>query len=186
MGLTREKQASAERTAAFSNNAEELIASGESHFVEFKSSLRYDYQQNITNKALEEVIAKTIAGFMNAEGGHLLIGVDDSGEIIGLENDFITLRQKNQDGFEVRIFDLVTTRLGAEFCHLCSASFHMLKGKIICVVQTESSAEAVYLNEGNNTTFYVRAGNATRQLSVRETVNYLKMKQTKKLENIIG
>lgn len=186
IGMARKKQTTSEQTAPFSDNVEELIASGESHFVEFKSSMRYDFRQKSANRALEEVIAKTIAGFMNAGGGNLLIGVGDNGEVIGLEKDFITLRQKNEDGFECRIFDLISTSMGTEFCHLCSTSFHKLDGKTICNVQIESSAEPVYLNENNSTSFYVRAGNATRQLSVKETVKYLKMKEPRRTVNKVA
>ena len=52
-----------------------LIATGESAVVEFKSSLRWDHVQRKRNKALELVIVKTIAGFLNHDGGDLLIGV---------------------------------------------------------------------------------------------------------------
>ena len=36
-------------------------------------------------KVLEKVIAKSIAAFMNAEGGTLFSGVDVQGEVLGLE-----------------------------------------------------------------------------------------------------
>ncbi len=176
LSLTRKRQSGTKPTAPFINNAEELIAGGENHFVEFKSSIRYDFRQKTTNRVLEEVIAKTLAGFMNAEGGHLLVGVKDSGEVVGLEKDFKTLRQKNEDGFERRLFDLITSSLGTEFCYLCTPSFHRIGGKTICMVQIEPSTEPVYLNGTDTTAFYVRAGNSTRQLSVKETVKYLKMK----------
>ena len=179
LSLMRKKATAKEEEAPDSIDAERLIAAGENHYAEFKSSIRYDFRQKTTNRDLEEVIAKTIAGFMNAEGGYLLIGVKDSGEVVGLEKDFMTLRQKNEDGFERRIFDLVTTSLGAEYCHLCNASFHKLDGQTICVVKIEASAEPVYLSGADTTAFYIRAGNATRQLSVKETVKYLKMKGTK-------
>jgi predicted HTH transcriptional regulator len=41
----------------------------------------------------------TIAGFMNKNGGILLIGIDDNGKILGLKNDMETLKKKNVDGF---------------------------------------------------------------------------------------
>ena len=75
-----------------------LINEGENEFVEFKSSLRHDYYQVKTNKNLEMVIMKSIAGFLNAKGGTLLIGVDDFGEVLGLDNDYFTLKKKLRDG----------------------------------------------------------------------------------------
>lgn len=49
----------------------ELMKQGETGRVEFKSSLRWDMRENRINRGLETVIAKTLAGFFNAEGGHL-------------------------------------------------------------------------------------------------------------------
>ncbi|WP_163769896.1 AlbA family DNA-binding domain-containing protein, partial [Proteus mirabilis] len=85
-------------------------------YTEFKSSLRYDYAKKNTNKELEIVIAKTIAGLMNANGGKLIIGISDKGEILGLENDYFTLKHKNRDGFERRVYEIVNQYLGVEFC----------------------------------------------------------------------
>ncbi|UJH91878.1 ATP-binding protein [Antarcticibacterium sp. 1MA-6-2] len=77
---------------------EELIESDENERVEFKSFINYDYYRKTTNKELELVIAKTITGFMNAKGGKLIIGVDDEGNILGLEKDYKSLKHKNKDG----------------------------------------------------------------------------------------
>ena len=76
-----------------------LIRRGEDDSLEFKSSFRYDYRLQKVNKALEAVIMKTLAGFMNTQGGTLLIGVADDGSILGLENDFHTLSRKDSDGY---------------------------------------------------------------------------------------
>src|SRR5262249_16178419 len=54
-----------------------LIAKGESSDLEFKSSFRWDLKENKLNRALEGVILKTLAGYMNGNGGTLLIGVAD-------------------------------------------------------------------------------------------------------------
>ena len=36
---------------------------------------------------------------MNVNGGRLFVGVNDSGEIIGIENDYALVHHKNKDGF---------------------------------------------------------------------------------------
>jgi hypothetical protein len=57
-----------------------LITKGESAEIEFKSSARWDMRQNKLNKEMEQIVVKTVAGFMNSEtGGMLLIGVEDGG-----------------------------------------------------------------------------------------------------------
>ncbi|KKL69002.1 hypothetical protein LCGC14_2119350, partial [marine sediment metagenome] len=93
----------------------EYLTSGESTILEFKSSARWDYYQEKVNKDLEFVIIKTIAGFMNTEGGTLLIGVTDDGEIIGVENDLKTLKKKDRDGYELLLNDLISSYIGVEY-----------------------------------------------------------------------
>tara|TARA_R110002049_G_scaffold30224_2_gene102790 strand:+ start:368 stop:1150 length:783 start_codon:yes stop_codon:yes gene_type:complete len=152
----------------------QLIENGENEWVEFKSSIRYDYFRKITNRDLELVIAKTIVGFMNAKGGKLIIGVDDDGNTLGLEKDFKTLKHKNRDGYEREIFRIISTQIGHEACFSNHISFYVVNEKEICVIDIEPSKDPVYVNDGTGTTFYVRTGNATYPLTVKETVDYLK------------
>jgi predicted HTH transcriptional regulator len=72
-------------------DVEALVARGEDENLEFKSSARWDYREGQANKTLEVVIVKTIAGFLNGNGGILVIGVNDDGEVLGLEPDYKTL-----------------------------------------------------------------------------------------------
>ncbi len=152
----------------------ELIAMGEHEWVEFKSSIRYDYFRKTTNRSLEGVIAKTISGFMNAKGGRLIIGVDDDGNVLGLENDYKTLKHKNKDGFEREVFRIISEYLGRKASFRCHLSFYRQDQKDICLVDVEPSSEPVYVKDGKNTVFYIRTGNATYPLTVKETVDYLK------------
>ena len=155
----------------------EIIEDGENEKVEFKSSIRYDYLRKVTNRDLELVIAKTIVGFMNTKGGKLIIGVDDDGNTLGLENDFKTLKHKNKDGYEREVFRIISKQLGHKACFSNHVSFYNLNEKEVCVVDIEPSKEPVYVNDGTSTTFYVRTGNATYPLTVKETVDYLKTKE---------
>ena len=115
-----------------------IIKEGESDQVEFKSSLRFDYHQNAINKSLEGVIIKTIAGFMNTSGGTLLIGLDDSGNILGLEQDYQSLKKKNRDGFELQLYQLITNDIGIEFCTLVEIDFYDLDEKDVCVLRIKA------------------------------------------------
>lgn len=151
-----------------------LIAGGESEFVEFKSSLRYDYRQVKTDKNLEHIVLKEIAGFLNAKGGILIIGVDDYGQVLGLENDYRTLKRKNKDGFQQRIILLVANSFGKDICSRIHIAFHPIQNNEICTLYIEPSRRPVYLNEENRTIFYLRTGNITNPLTTSETVKYLK------------
>jgi hypothetical protein len=150
-----------------------LIANGESEFVEFKSSLRHDYRQIKTDKNLENVIMKSIAGFLNAQGGILMIGVDNDGVILGLENDYWSLKAKNKDGFQQRVILLISNTFGKDVCSNIHTTFHEINEKEICTLYVEPSRRPVYIDEENRTIFYLRTGNVTNPLTTSETVKYL-------------
>lgn len=158
-------------------NIPTLISQGETEFVEFKSSLRHDYRQVKTDKNLEHIILKSIAGFLNAKGGTLLIGVNDYGEILGLENDYLTLKKKNKDGFQQRLITLISNEFGKDICPKVHVSFHTLAHKEICTLLVEPAHRPVFLREGNRTVFYLRTGNVTNPLTTSETVKYLESRK---------
>jgi hypothetical protein len=150
----------------------EVIKAGESLHVEFKSSVRWDLQNNSINRGLETVIAKTIAGFCNTKGGSLVIGVADDGGIVGLEHDYQSLRDPGRDGFERMIIDIVKKKLGGDLGTLIHFSFLDMNGKDVCMLSIEPAPRAIYLDEGGASVFYVRSGNSTRKLDVRDALNY--------------
>ncbi len=152
----------------------EIIKAGESGRVEFKSSIRWDLERKSVNRGLETVIAKTIAGFCNTRGGNLLIGVADDGGIVGLEHDYRTLRDQGRDGFERAVIDIVKKKLGGDLSPLVHFSFQEIDGKDVCMLSIEPAPRPVYQDQGKNSLFYVRSGNSTRQMDVREAVSFAK------------
>ena len=150
-----------------------LIKGGEGEHLEFKSSVRWDFRQEKINKALETVIAKTLVGFMNHRGGSLLIGVADDGEVVGLEHDYKTLKNKGRDGFELCITDIVTSRIGADTCSFIHCVFYEIEGRDVCRIIVESVVEPVYLMDGNTSKYFLRTGNGTRELDAREAMAHV-------------
>ncbi len=154
-------------------NVRSLILAGESERVEFKSSLRWDRHNDRLNKKLELAILKSIAGFLNHEGGDLLIGVTDSGEISGIERDCQSLSHPNWDGFERTLVNLVSSRLGPSAC----MSIHNQRIEIgelsICRVSVNKADTPVYCRDGNIERYYVRIGNTTRELDAHEAVDHI-------------
>lgn len=106
---------------------EELILGGESEKVEFKSTLRYDLYQKTVNKKLEYVVAKTIAAFLNCEGGNLLIGIDDNMNALGLDNDLSTLKKADLDSFELQLLEVIKKYIGNEYSTHIKISFSTLR-----------------------------------------------------------
>jgi len=153
-----------------------LIKNGEDEYLEFKSSMRYDYRQQKPNKALEGVIAKALAGFMNTQGGSLLIGVADDGNILGLEADYNTLHRKDSDGFTQMITSLISSKMGTPACRLVRILFHKQEGKEVCRIIVLPSPVPVYVSEEGQARFYVRTASGTREMDVQEAMTFIKLR----------
>lgn len=151
----------------------ELSARGEGEKIEFKSSLRWDHKQNAKNKMIEGIVAKTIVGFLNSEGGHLLIGVKDNKEIIGLEKDFSTLQKQDEDGFELHLTQVINNYIGIEFRNFVHTIFEQINGKTVCLVAIDKSTKPAYLLMEGKSEFYIRAGNSTEPLDPKEAHDYI-------------
>ena len=90
---------------AIVERAKTAIELGESHFREFKSGMdgKPGSKTKRNTKDISTNIAQTLVAFANADGGELLVGVEDNGEITGL-NDFTTTElQKLEDSVTTRI-----------------------------------------------------------------------------------
>jgi len=148
----------------------------ESDTVEFKSSLRWDYKQERPNTDLEREVVRGVIGFLNSEGGGtLVVGVDDSKQILGLDLDYSTLgKRKNRDGFEQKLQQILIDAIGERGCaKWLKVRFCSLQGKDLCVITVRSASEPIFFEEkGKEGSMYVRIGNTTRALSPREAVAY--------------
>ena len=123
---------------------------------------------------LEKLVVKTAAGFLNsAKGGTLLIGVDDDGNLVGLESDYESLRKKDRDGFELHLRQLIAGSLGESVAPFVMVTFHEIDGHDICQVTIEACDHAIYVQEGGAATFYLRTGNATNTLPINEAVKFV-------------
>lgn len=158
----------------------ELLRAGESDRVEFKSTARVNLRTGAKDERMEQVVAKTVGAFLNADGGTLLIGADDTGAPLGLEPDFATLKSPDADRFELWLRDLLTTALGQNAAAGVGIEFAGVArdGQVdatVCRVTCRPSPRPVYLRPGRGATpeFWVRSGNSTRQLTVDEAADYV-------------
>ena len=150
----------------------QLILRGESETLEFKSTLQWDVIHQNQNKGLRDSSLKTLVAFMNSEGGTLLIGVEDSGEIFGLEKD-ITIAQNSEDGFLQLISSLIHDRIGPQYFPLIKYRIEKINEKLVCVVDVSKSSDPTFLDGTSGKEFYIRAGNTSRPLDPQQTVAYI-------------
>ncbi len=158
----------------------DLLPQEESDTLEFKSTLQWDVKKSGKNEELRFEVLGTIIGFMNHEGGTLLIGVQDDHRVLGLEPDLNLLGQsKNLDDFQQLLNNLISDRIGSAFAPLIKISFEKVEDKEICAIDVKRAAEPVFLDaqEGKQRVkkFYIRQGNTTRLLDVEETHHYIRL-----------
>jgi predicted HTH transcriptional regulator len=159
---------------------EEMIAEGESDELEFKSTLRWDLREARVNKKLEEVIMKTVAAFANSDGGTLLIGVGDNGDVLGLEPDCQSLGGADRDKFELHLRNLLNQQFGTGFVtSKVKIQFHTIEDKEVCQIETAAAKEPMILkvkDKNGQTTerFYARSGNSSQEIPLSEISAYIK------------
>lgn len=150
----------------------EIIGLGESNTLEFKSTLQWDMIQNRKNKSLRKSVLKTIAAFLNSEGGTLLIGVEDSLRVCGLSND-LNLTENSTDKFMNLLSTLVSDTIGVEYADLIKIYIEPVNEVQVCRVDVDSSLIPAYLTFESLKEFYIRMSNTSRSLDPEETVKYI-------------
>lgn len=151
---------------------DDLIALGEGITLEFKSSLQWDMVQNKQNTGLRSSILKTVAAFLNSDGGTLVIGVEDQGTVCGIQAD-LRLLGGSSDKFAQLVSSLIFEYLGAGVTPNVRLRFETVADRAVCVVDVERSAEPVFAKTEKGREFYVRVGNTTRALDAEETLRYI-------------
>ncbi len=156
-------------------NAEELIQRGESKTLEFKSTLRWGLKDDrMDDRAVTHATLKTIAAFLNTEGGDLLIGVADDGSIVGIERDQL----ETDDKFMLHLSQVVRNGLGDRAGTCIDPKTQIVQGRTVCVVSCQRSPEPVFLKwKGMETAaegdFFVRSGPGTVKLPPESAERYI-------------
>ncbi len=154
---------------SFEHDVQKLIARGEGATLEFKSTVRMNLKTEKFGKEIELAWLKGVAAFMNSDGGTLLIGVSDDGEILGVEQD----KFDNEDKCRLHLKNLVNQHIGAELSPLIRFQVQAINSKPVVVVQCERSAKPVFLKGKNQEAFYIRSGPSSVELSPREVLEYV-------------
>jgi len=159
----------------FAVESRELISGDETHRVEFKSTARWNLREQCKDKRMEDAVVKTVAGFLNTEGGTLFIGVDDAREPIGLSHDLPLVKPQNPDG----LVNWLTTHLTNALTHTAvlrtRARIDAIEGVDICRVDiARSSVPVVARMSDKAEMFWVRMNNSTRALPEIEVEDYVR------------
>lgn len=161
------------KDAFFAVPSRELIDGDETFEVEFKSTARWNLREGVKDKRMEDAVVKTIAGFLNTDGGTLFIGIDDQRKPVGLEHDTALVKPPNVDG----LVNWLTTHLAAALTHTAvmrtRTRIEHIDDLQICRVDVARSSRPITARMSDtNEKFWVRMNNSTRALPEIEIEDY--------------
>lgn len=147
-----------------------LIREGESYRVEFKETFSLDVRTRKKEKFIELSALKTIVGFLNSDGGVLLIGVEDEGSVSGIADEVVKLHRGNYDKYLLHFKNQVKSRIGEQYYPFIEQKLLQVANQRILLVRCEPSKAPCYL-DGKD--FYVRTNPATDKLEGPDLVAYV-------------
>ena len=151
-------------------DVDDLVAAGESDTLEFKSSLRTNLHTQKSDQRMELAALKTLAAFLNTNGGALVVGVADDHKPVGIDVDNF----QSEDRMGLHLRNIVNSRMGPLAMSCIRPSFHDFEGERVMVVRCEPSSHPVYVDEGNEgEKFYIRTGPSITELSISDSFRYI-------------
>lgn len=133
-------------------------------------------------KASKVIIAKSVAAFLNSQGGNLLIGVKEnkeksSLEVVGLEQDMKKLREGGLDSYRRTLIDEIFRAFFPPkiYNHLNSyidIDFVSIDSKTICWIKVKKSDSKVFLKINDKEIFIIRVDTQNRSIEGEKLVDY--------------
>lgn len=127
-------------------------------------------------KEIEIAWLKGLVGFMNTDGGILVIGVDDDGQVLGLKSDGF----ENEDKIRLHYKNLIGQHIGPEFSRFLRFDIKKVKNEEVIIFEAREAGKPVFLKNKNDEAFYIRSGPSSERLTVSQVLNYIENKKTKK------
>ena len=179
----------------------ELLLSNESPTLEFKGSMWTTYkgtsyekveQQTKKNLELQDGVVKTVAAFLNSDGGTLLIGVKDKPRsvveelagVIGIEADFqwLTEKRRDREGYIHALIQLLNDAFGDEstvklYIYI---SYHSEEDGTVCRIDVKPLPRMlngeIYVKTKNMGAeeFFYRVSDTTTHASVKSANRYIR------------
>lgn len=152
------------------NDIQAIIEAGENEKVEFKSTLRINLHTNKKDISIEHSVLKTLAGFLNCDGGTLLIGVADDGSPLGIKTDNF----KSEDKMSLHLTNLVKSRMDPIAMTEIRINYGTYQNHRIMKVVCNSSPTPIFVKDGTDKRLYVRMGPSTDELPADKIHEYTK------------
>ena len=152
-------------SATWACPTEKLLIDDETRTVEYKQTARWNVREQRRDTRMEQVIVKTVAGLLNDRGGTLLIGVTDSREPVGLDDDYAQVKPPSADGYVNWLDTLFEHNLGHAGANRLDIRIDRVNRQDVCRVNVPASSRPIWVKNKNGThTLYQRRNNSTREV----------------------
>ena len=148
-----------------------LIRKGESADLEFKETFSLCIRRQTKEKDIELSSLKTIAAFLNSNGGTLLIGINDDAKVVGLNREIEKFWKNKNDKFLLNFKNAIQSKIGEEFYPFMKHKIVSIDNLDIVIVECKKSTKGCFLDKKD---FYVRTNPATDKLEGLKLVEYIK------------
>ncbi|MBO4502187.1 MAG: ATP-binding protein [Candidatus Methanomethylophilus sp.] len=152
-----------------------LIQEGESFSLEFKSTIRTNLNTGEKDKRMEKAVLKTLVAFLNSDGGTLLVGVSDDGEILGVDLESFD----NLDKMKLHITNIISAQIGDEFIPFIrfkEVNFGKKEDgtdKLVIRFECMATSTPAFYKDGKTETYFVRSGPSSVDLSGSDLIKYV-------------
>ena len=148
-----------------------LILKGESKTLEFKETFSLNLHTNNRDKEIEFSALKTIVGFLNSEGGKLIIGVnDDSLEIVGIDNEIKKQHRNSPDKYLLHFKNAIKEHIGIDYSEYIEYNIMQINKVNILLVECSKSNRPCYIDKVK---FYIRTNPSTDLLEGDQFIQYI-------------
>jgi hypothetical protein len=171
--------------------AQSEVTNGESSRLEFKSSVQYDHRKALSypsaplselrSESVLHSCLKTVAAFLNSQGGILYIGVGDSGRLIGIASDLLFLDpdRRNTDNWELIFRDLLKARFkeGETVNDYVRTEFIQCDAGAVARVEISPRKRLSFLKYYKDKyVLYRRQGNRTEEVTIDQVEEFLALR----------
>ena len=80
----------------------------------------------------------------------LFVGVDDDGNILGLDNDYSCVSKRSRDGFLLSLTNVINNYLGKSFHRFLNINIVSVNDKDICIISIDVSDKPVFIGKQDN------------------------------------
>ena len=152
-------------SATWACPTEDLLIDDETRTVEYKQTARWNVREQCRDTTMEQVIVKTVAGLLNDRGGTLLIGVTDSCEPVGLDDDYAQVKPPSADGYVNWLDTLFENNLDHAGANRLDIRIDRVNRQDVCRIDVPASSRPIWVKNKNGThTLYQRRNNSTREV----------------------